>query len=83
MHSSAFPERCANSHTLNLAVIPSLHALGLSSPAYLSTAMASVIASGRLHVFEKCYQDAGPNMEIRMQTCKIPILYHEGVCSKL
>lgn len=56
---------------------------GLSSPAYLSTAMASVIASGRLHVFEKCYQDAEAKYgDQNTDYVRFPILYQEGVRSK-
>lgn len=53
---------------------------GLSSPAYLSTAVASVIASGRFHVFEKCYQDAEAKYgDQNTDYVRFPILYHEGV----
>ena len=52
----------------------------LSSPAYLSTAMASVIASGRFHVFEKCYQDAEAKYgDQNTDYVRFPILYHEGM----
>ena len=51
---------------------------GLSSPAYLSTAMASVIASGRFHVFEKCYQDAEAKYgDQNTDYVRFPILYHK------
>ena len=57
---------------------------GLSSPAYLSTAMASVIASGRFHVFEKCYQDAEAKYgDQNTDYVRFPILYHEGMCCSM
>ena len=56
---------------------------GLSSPAYPSTAVASVIASGRFHVFEKCYQDAEAKYgDQNTDYVRFPTLYHEGVCYK-